>query len=221
VVVELFTSQGCSSCPPADRLLAELVEEFSDEPRVLALSFHVDYWNSLGWRDPFSSARHSRRQQAYARALGGGVYTPQMIVSGTEAFVGSRAGRARAAIAKAFRATSQARLGLWLNEDRTVGYRVGGTTGDSNLNLALVQANATLRVVSGENAGHTLTHINVVRDFEERELVQSTGTWQPNLPADEQGNDFAIIAFVQRKTTHEIETAHRIALSCIPGSGMP
>src|SRR5512134_2402114 len=84
-VVELFTSQGCSSCPPADRLLAELGED----PAVLPLAFHVDYWDHLGWRDPFSSPRWSERQGRYARTLGRGLYTPQLVVAGDQDVLGS------------------------------------------------------------------------------------------------------------------------------------
>src|SRR5262245_48953789 len=90
-VVELFTSEGCSSCPPADRLLADLAKR----PGVYALEFHVDYWNSLGWRDPYSAAAYSDRQRMY----GDDIYTPQMVVNGTNLFVGSNRARAEAAIA--------------------------------------------------------------------------------------------------------------------------
>ena len=107
VVVELFTSQGCSSCPPADALLALL----DKDPDVLVLSEHVDYWNHLGWRDPFSSSAHSARQQAYARRFGqDGPYTPQMVVDGRVQFVGSDARRARAAIAAAGAVAGRARV---------------------------------------------------------------------------------------------------------------
>ena len=107
VVVELFTSQGCSSCPPADALLAVL----DKDPNVIVLSEHVDYWNHLGWRDPFSSSAHSARQQQYARRFGqDGPYTPQMVVDGRVQFVGSDSRRARAAIAEAGALAGRARV---------------------------------------------------------------------------------------------------------------
>ena len=85
-VVELFTSQGCSSCPPADALLAQI----KDDTNVIALSYHVDYWNYLGWKDPYSNKAYSAYQRSYAKELNSGVYTPQMVVNGSKEFVGSK-----------------------------------------------------------------------------------------------------------------------------------
>src|SRR5262245_55537745 len=103
VIVELFTSEGCSSCPPADEALRRLA---STQPvpgvEIVAMSEHVDYWNSLGWTDPFSSAQFSQRQDEYAKAFGlDGIYTPQMVVDGREEFVGNDVGKAGRAIAGA------------------------------------------------------------------------------------------------------------------------
>jgi hypothetical protein len=105
VLIELFTSEGCSSCPPADELLARLEQMQPIEgAEVIALSEHVDYWNRLGWTDPYSSSEFSARQNDYARAFDiDGVYTPQMIVDGRAQFVGSDSGRARKAMASASR----------------------------------------------------------------------------------------------------------------------
>jgi hypothetical protein len=103
VLLELFTSQGCSSCPPADRVLSRLNEEAkSGDLLVVALSFHVDYWNRLGWTDPYSDAAYSQRQRIYARKLGDNrVYTPELVVDGRTGHVGSREGEVRQAIKSA------------------------------------------------------------------------------------------------------------------------
>src|SRR5271154_2289788 len=98
VVLELFTSQGCSSCPPADALLKKLSAENS---QLLPLSFHVDYWNYLGWKDPYSSPANTDRQRGYASALDGQVYTPELVVNGAVGVVGSDEGSVRNAIATA------------------------------------------------------------------------------------------------------------------------
>src|SRR5947207_13958329 len=106
VVVELFTSQGCSSCPPADVLLSEVAHDASLRGHVIPLAFHVDYWDRLGWRDPFSAADWSRRQSFYVRALSlRGAYTPQMVVNGARQFVGSNAHALDAALTEESRQT--------------------------------------------------------------------------------------------------------------------
>jgi len=123
VIVELFTSQGCSSCPPADRILRRLISKglVSKDRPVIPLSFHVDYWNYIGWTDPFSSARYSQRQQRYAAALRTGrSYTPQLVVDGQRHCVGSHAKEAQSLIAEARqrprRGTVEIRVGWTADE---------------------------------------------------------------------------------------------------------
>jgi hypothetical protein len=164
VVVELFTSEGCSSCPPADELLIQ-IEAQQPFPgiEVIALSQHVDYWNRLGWRDPFSSAEYTARQQRYAQALrADNVYTPQMVVDGRVEFVGGDARRARQEIVAAARApkvrvkAEQAAARLLITVEP-----VGGAPAD--VLLAVTEGGLASGVTRGENAGRRLRHTAVVR----------------------------------------------------------
>ncbi|MDX1440758.1 MAG: DUF1223 domain-containing protein, partial [Rubricoccaceae bacterium] len=164
-VAELFTSEGCSSCPPADALFAELAEREG----VIALAFHVDYWNRLGWRDPYSQAAFSERQRAYARNLDGRVYTPELIVNGRVGLVGSRRHDVETAIADALKTASSISLKLEASaEDGVVIARfiVNGVPDGAVLQLALVERSTSQDVSRGENRGRTLTHTNVVRVFD-------------------------------------------------------
>lgn len=174
VVVELFTSQGCSSCPPADRLLSRLAAEPGTRGRVIALAFHVDYWNSLGWRDPFSSPRWSQRQHDYGRALGlDTVYTPQLVIGGRRECVGSREEDVRREIGRALAEPASGRVELTLTPAAATlraavrAWRVAPADGDPAVALvALVEDGLTTAVSRGENARRTLTNDRVVRRLE-------------------------------------------------------
>lgn len=207
-VVELFTSEGCSSCPPADRNLARIVRAAQRSGRrVYALSFHIDYWNSLGWRDPFSSGRYSARQRRYAERLGHGqVYTPEMIVNGAAAFVGSDDARADAAIRRALgrRARAQVALSVAPGAAGTLRVRYLARAADRSavLDLALVERTASSRVTRGENAGRTLVHANVVRAFKRSPFSrQVRGSWRPAVPDHLGPRALAVIGYVQDATS--------------------
>jgi hypothetical protein len=176
VVVELFTSEGCSSCPPADDLLARLNDE---QPvagaEVIALAQHVDYWNQLGWADPFSAHEFSERQGEYAARFGSeGVYTPQMVVDGGAEFPGGNSGKALDAIARAAR-EPKAELSLARADAQTdagdalrLSVRVVRlpklTDGDTaDVLLAVTEDKLSSEVERGENAGRRLMHAGVVR----------------------------------------------------------
>jgi hypothetical protein len=180
VIVELFTSEGCSSCPPADAVLAQLQQT---QPvagaEVIALSEHVDYWNYIGWSDPFSSSAFSARQETYARAFGqqDGIYTPQMIVDGQTEFNGSAMNKAREAIAKAAR-SPKADVRIVIPETKTqkdnqkVGLNVNVKNvppvnqGDvAEVILAITEDNLSSNVSRGENSGRKLAHTAVVREM--------------------------------------------------------
>jgi hypothetical protein len=174
-LVELFTSEGCSSCPPADELLERLVREADGSGRrVYGLSFHVDYWDRLGWRDPFSSAASTHRQEAYARRFElASLYTPQMIVNGAREFVGSRASVARAEIDASLSRPSDVtpRVSVTASgPEIRVRCAVPRSPRGSTLSVAWVQSRAVSSPDRGENGGRTLRHVNVVRDFQTVEL---------------------------------------------------
>jgi hypothetical protein len=173
VVVELFTSEGCSSCPPADGVLARLERE---QPvagaEILALGEHVDYWNYIGWADPFSSRSFSERQGAYEEVFGrDGGYTPQMVVDGRVEFVGSDWNKAMAAIAQAARAPKadvQITLARKTAASVSLQARAGALPtatdgGTVDLLLAVTESDLSSNVLRGENAGRRLNHRTVVR----------------------------------------------------------
>jgi hypothetical protein len=164
VVVELFTSQGCSSCPPADKLLGEL----SQRGDVLALGFHISYWDSLGWKDPLSSQASTDRQKAYARRLTGGqIYTPQMVVDGTNEMVGSHRDEVLAALREAH---PVAAAPVNFAADRR-SVTVGAGSGAGEVLLARFAQRRATQVAAGENAGRALEDINGV------ETLTTLGAW--------------------------------------------
>lgn len=166
IVAELFTSQGCSSCPPADRLLARLK---ASEPDVLALDFHVDYWDRLGWKDPFSLHLATQRQEGYAASLQGEAYTPQLVVGGRRAVIGSDTVSVAGALAQARveqTATPAIALGVTRAGEHvvvTLGADAHATSGE--LILVGFDPQRTTTVGRGENSGRTLTEVNVVRSL--------------------------------------------------------
>lgn len=169
VVVELFTSQGCSSCPPADALLGELAES----PGVIALSLHVDYWDYIGWEDPYASPQMTKRQRSYARELGlHYVYTPQMVVDGVANVVGSRRRQVLQTVAQ--RAADGKPLRVHLGHDGGGTVFVSGgdpAAGPAEVWLVFFDERHETPVQRGENAGRTVENFNVVRQF------RSIGTW--------------------------------------------
>ena len=207
VVVELFTSEGCSSCPPADRLLGEIARKAKKEgSRIFPMAFHVDYWNRMGWHDPFSDAAYSQRQSQYARALGSPrrIYTPQMIVNGVEGFVGSRREQAYNRIKKMLK-DHETDIGLVLeaeiDEDgKRIGvrYKVEGAPEQAILNIALLEDGIANEIPRGENAGRRLSHERVVRAFKTVSLEKSVkGTLEVPIPESIDLDRIGIVGFVQ------------------------
>ena len=171
VVVELFTSQGCSSCPPADLFLTELAR---NRPDVLALAFHVTYWNELGWTDPFSLEAATQRQSRYAERFGDGAYTPEIVVDGRRDVVGSSRSQVNAAIEAAEHAnTTLATISVRSTTDG-LSIDVGAGTGNAELLLIGLDSTHQTNVSRGENGGRKLTESNVVRS------ITPIGKWHGN-----------------------------------------
>jgi hypothetical protein len=159
IVVELFTSQGCSSCPPADRLLTELASAKRERP-VIALAFHVDYWNDLGWRDPFSSSAATERQERYARVLGRGLYTPQLVVNGRAHVVGSQRGEVERALAAAKPVPTFA---VSAELQGSIVHISATPPAGTRAVIAIVEDALETEVHAGENRGEHLRNDRVVR----------------------------------------------------------
>ena len=214
-VIELFTSEGCSSCPPADELLSDIVHEATVGILPLfALAFHVDYWDFQGWPDRFASAEHSARQRSYAAALGTGtLYTPQMIVNGAVELVGSRRSTAWSEITAALGRTTETAMSLAVarpaprESEVVVTYDVKAPPDGGVINVAVVERGLVVDVQRGENAGRTLHHDNVVRAFRSLPLEAGTGRTQLRLPPALDPARSSVIAYVQLANTGPIVTA--------------
>jgi hypothetical protein len=176
-VVELFTSQGCSSCPPADRLLSKLSQDARFRGKVIPLSFHVDYWNSIGWQDPFSSARWSDRQKAYAGRVfhSNRIYTPQVVVNGHAECVGNSEGEVLGRISDALATEPAGRVSLTVEPPTPdghlkvkVGAKLARAAGPGGLDLwvAVYESGLSTEVKAGENASRLLRNDRVVRRLE-------------------------------------------------------
>jgi hypothetical protein len=219
-VVELFTSEGCSSCPPADALLAELAMKYEGAgTRVFLLSLHVDYWDRLGWKDPFGSPEHSRRQHLYATALrNNGVYTPQAVVNGTTQFVGSDRKQMLAAVERALKSQAKARITLAAasaaaSDMVVIQYSVNPVPTDCLLHIALVERNLSTDVRRGENGGRKLQHDNVVRVMQTVEpKTDGRGEVELALPAGVVRGNAWVVAYAQDRKSMAIVGAAGIDL---------
>jgi hypothetical protein len=214
VVLELYTSQGCSSCPPADAL----IERLSDRPDILALSLPVTYWDMLGWKDTLASEANTRRQKAYAATMGrGGVYTPQIIIDGVTDVVGSREAQVEAAIGARRADIREVPITLSVSPGAlhiAIGAVPEKGSDDSTVWLFHVLSHASVRIGAGENGGRNLDYRNVVRD------VRAVALWkgQPlslDIPRTDQslpGYD-SVAVFVQEGAHGRVIGARMIGIS--------
>jgi hypothetical protein len=200
VLIELFTSEGCSSCPPADALLASLDHtQPVTGARIIVLSEHVDNWNHLGWADPYSSSAFSQRQEVYARRFGlNGPYTPQMVVDGKTEFVGSDARRAQAAIRESAREPkASVRIEPADPDGDAVNVEVAplahGLPRKALVFIAHVADSGSSDVLRGENAGRKLQHVAIVKSLAQVGAVSEHSSFKTRVPMQQA----RIIAFVQ------------------------
>ena len=197
-VLELFTSEGCSSCPPADELMGRIGEEYKNET-VYILSYHVDYWNRLGWKDRFSSAEHSQRQQMYSHILGSQVYTPQLVINGKTEFVGSDETAINKTLQKALFSSQNTHIDLSAKVTQNeikVQYDASATDPKNVLWVNLRK---------GENEGRHLQHWQIVHKQNQIALhQQSKGTTSFKVPEQFSSDKWEIIAFIQNPKTGEI-----------------
>jgi len=208
VVLELFTSEGCSSCPAADELLAQVQRQAGDKP-VYVLVYHVDYWDRLGWKDVFSSPDYSKRQYQYAGKLRAQVYTPQVVVNGKTEFVGSNRQALNYALASGLSGSPASSLqlsGILQNGKLELNYQITGKAEEDELQIAIVQKSAVHQIKRGENEGRTLTHAQIVRSLQIFPLQQSTtGKISVNLPKEYNTSGWEVVGLVQNRKSMTIQ----------------
>lgn len=207
ILVELFTSEGCSSCPPADAFLQKLDRQPLAGAEIVVLSEHVDYWNHIGWKDPYSARQYSDRQRTYANRFDlGSPYTPQMVVDGDKEFVGSDPELAKKAFDWALTAQKiTVRLSaISIDAGNTLHARIetGSVPSDAEVMVAIALSHAESQVLGGENGGRTLTHTAVVRTMVKAGMVRRGQSFaqdaqirlEPGLTRD----NLRLVAFVQQ-----------------------
>ncbi len=220
VLIELYTSEGCPTCPPADENLARLENEQPvADAEIVTLALHVDYWNSLQWKDVYSSPLFSRRQQIYSQALKiNQSYTPQMIVDGRAEFTGNNLAKARKAIHEAAK-TNKA----WIEiAPRAAGYKIE-ITGipaheTATVFLAITEDNLASNRKSGRKSNEKVEHISVVRELKSLGMLTATQTnleieTALQIQADWKKEDLKLVVFVQENASRKILGANRIKIN--------
>lgn len=219
IVVELFTSEGCSSCPPADRLLSEIVNKDYEGVEVIGLSFHVDYWDYIGWKDPYASRDYTLRQRAYGRKFGlSSIYTPQMIVNGKHEFVGSSRAKWNHALNSESVPKNYSDLIVEVVSisDSELRFRVRSNEMNSSLlNVAIVEKSLSQQVDRGENRGRKLSHDNVVRAYDSRSFDGKPNSFLLTIPSNLKPENASLIVYAQKSTSWQIQGVKKLSFSDI------
>ncbi|WP_336963092.1 DUF1223 domain-containing protein [Chryseobacterium contaminans] len=219
-VLELFTSEGCSSCPPADELMGKIEKEYNNE-NVYILSYHIDYWNRLGWKDRFSSAENSQRQQMYSRILSSQVYTPQLIINGETEFVGSDENAVSKALQTVlFNSNSQnttINLSARITKNEIqVQYETYAPDSKNNLLISLLEKQSSTQVGKGENEGRHLQHWQIVHKQNVISLNKNQkGITAFQFPKQFSADNWEVIAFIQNPKTGKISGTAKVNFNSI------
>ena len=213
VVAELFTSEGCSSCPPADKLIEKITQQ-NPGKSIYVLAFHVDYWDHQGWKDRFSDPAYTARQRRYADWLNlETVYTPQIVINGHKEFIGSYENNITKTITKELAQAAAQTVSLRPHVEGSQLYVDFTAAGEKNseLVLALVQKTATSNVKAGENTGRQLTHVQIVRQLYAQDVTDNKKITL-ELPNDFNAKGFEFIGFVQQNKNGRITAAAKAEL---------
>ena len=216
VVLELFTSQGCSSCPSADALLAKVGNEYKDD-NVCTLSYHVDYWNYIGWKDPFSQAKFTQKQRSYAQKFRDNqVYTPAVVVNGKEHFVGSNRSKMYTKIKEYKNKSSNhsISLGAMKHESNSIqfNYTIDGDVSNTKARVVLAIQERTTEVKRGENARKSLKNNNIVVYENYLTEVKKTGNYTIDIPKIVTKNDKLTVLLILENENLDILSAGKLVL---------
>jgi hypothetical protein len=213
-LMEMFTSEGCSSCPPAYDVADDIIESRKHK-NVYLLDFHVDYFNNMGWIDPFSRKAFTERQKMYGRIFPeAGLYTPQVIINGNEEMLGSDAGKVSFAVNSALKNTQNSFI--YISDIKNTGkdsflvkFNTKNLPERADVNIVLVQKEVVSKVIRGENAGKILTHHNIVRWMKSLSSNETSAMIEPSQIAGASLSEFSIIVFVQDPSTLKILAADK------------
>jgi hypothetical protein len=214
-LVELFTSEGCSSCPPADAILEEVHKKYIDK-NVLVVAYHVDYWDKLGWKDVFSSALFTERQEYYSDIFRlNSIYTPQAVVNGKKEFIGSNKTKLVSSIDEQLNEKQTVSIKLKAIQNNSGKIDVSYSSDETNskneqIILLLVQKMATNKIDRGENKGRTLHHINIVREIFYLPIKEANTTF--NLPTGLMKEDIFVAGFIQDKKSGKVKAIQSISI---------
>lgn len=215
-IVELFTSEGCSSCPPADELMAKLQRE-SNGQNIYFMAYHVDYWDRLGWKDKFSSSEFTNRQQHYQDWLNLYVmYTPQFIINGSAEFAGYNEAALSQKIADALKTKQTDTLKLTAHSDNdsiTIRFKTNSVEKDTKLFIATILRKGISKVERGENKGNTLNHVQIVKELKSFSISEKEGNVTITKPENYNATNWQLIGFIQNTSTGKISVTTKADLN--------